>query len=1153
MGTIDRLNAGHAAPIYVVQIEGYDRLLTTAADPAAVLSAWQASVLPGCADVTAASAGLAVDWDQEQEASPWEPFGQPPMIRLSIVPGPDATGAITDQVGIDLHKRSGGIESQLVGTMRPVTNQIAVRYSDAFDASGVAHVGPEAIAYDTNDTTTDELQDVTRGLFSPFHTETGARFARSHRGVALLPMTSDPLAIQLPPLVSSERRIWIGRWVAVWITDAPSGSYEQPGDGAHLAFAGWIAGITEGADGQTEIECEHALRKIYETRLMSEPYQAKLREGLRLSAGQTIGCSTLRAVSGGAITTHEADVLTVVTGTPTGSDEIQEGTWTAGDLGIAINEWLQDEYAAARLTFSVSFDALIDVGTGTRSGLSLSDSNTSTGGRRATLRFSDPTTARILGWTSTEATVETSSRSARALSQRPPLRFSVRVPGVDAEWTMSEPRGTWIDQSSILPPTVRDPAGLAEGVLKIGDKGYVVASQISPTLFNVEYSTAGLAPYFGEDPSAFGEITVDDPGEITVSQVIVAEGTLGDLLLRILLSTGGASHNHPTYDTLPADLSCAIPYSILGDDFVDDVATVDGTSDPISLVISEPTRFVDVFNADFILRWCFLAWGAGRLHLRSWGTPTTGSLTVDVSGAASARPVRGGSSPPFARASADERFELLRNVVTVKYGRNVDGDLAHVASFPDVESVAAHGHREIVVEARNTLAESPIGDFTGTLARFTRTLPLFSRPHKVIRAPMALPMFERLIPGTTVNVTAKGIRNPETGARYDHTLATGGLSSWPGVVVANSHTWGGARHGLGGAPPPPDEHSGDVEIMIFDRILSAPYSPAAEVDASAGSGGFSAGYNASTSTLRTVAHAYSESFDAVDASHFAAGDEIRIVEIDPAAAGSPTTWTRTVASVSGSDIVLTSGLSSPSWDAAKIYRVVSVAYLSATTTQQGDAYQADNETGLVQSSRQPIGMVASGRGQGGSVFTVAAATELPALYATTSYGDGAPLHTGAAVDSARLANNLVSYKTASQMPSLHEVSSAAAGAGVYRLIGLRPIFVGAGQLSGNQTIRLYLSPMFRSKAGASVTVRVTLARRMPQGASRDNVTRVSPYVDASWSTTSTTLTTGTVATLDTRHCDRAPTAGTAWLLVEATGDAEYAGLTRCHLGPVESP
>jgi hypothetical protein len=76
---------------------------------------------------------------------------------------------------------------------------------------------------------------------------------------------------------------------------------------------------------------------------------------------------------------------------------------------------------------------------------------------------------------------------------------------------------------------------------------------------------------------------------------------------------------------------------------------------------------------------------------------------------------------------------------------------------------------------------------------------------------------------------------------------------------------------------------------------------------------------------------------------------------------------------------------------------------------------------------------------------------------------------------------------------------------------------------------------------------------MPQGASRDNVTRVSPYVDASWSTTSTTLTTGTVATLDTRHCDRAPTAGTAWLLVEATEGAEYAGLTRCHLGPVESP
>lgn len=1149
--TLDALNTGNGSFCYVVQIEGYDHVLTTG-DPAAVLAAWQSSAYAGQSEIVGALSGLDVDTQQDQEQDPWAPFSSPPpMITFRVVAGRDDTGAVVDDFGIAVGKRSGGTETTLTTQMSPSTASAFVRSSAAFDSTGVIHIGTEAIAYDTN--AGDEFTDLTRGKWSPFSTESGARFARYHYTRDTSLTTADPVSVDLPPVVSSERREWVGRWVGVWFARVSGGVVDEPSE-AHLLWAGRIASVTEGEHGEVAVECEHALRSIYETRLMADPFQASLAEGVTLSAAvpNQFGCKTVRDV--GTLTIDNANPLTVVTGTPASANEIQAGRYTASELGQAINAWLQSEYDAGRITFSVGYDATYDTGSGIRGVLSFSDAVSTAGERAVTLTFPSQKIGQWLGWDGSSAVARSSTATGYERSPNAPLR--VALWDGSGSWALTNPRGTWIDQSSILPSVLRDPAGLAEGILKIGDRGHAIVARTTDELFSNAFDSTELGRYLQRLPfDRDAQITYDDANEIAVSQVVVGEGEFGDLLLRLLLSTGalthsGIKHNHSDYDSLPDTFGCGIPYSILGADFEEDVAQIAGSTDPLSIVVDKPTRFADLLNVDFILRWSYLTWGVGRIRLNAWGTPTPGNAIVTLGEDDKAVPARSASTDQQ-RSTSREPIEMIRNVVTVRYGRNTDGELLHDAAFPDRDSMAVHGPRGITLDARNTLGTSSIGDLRGTLSRFAATMPLFSRPGRIIRRTMAPRMFEQLPIGTFVALTDRGVRNPETGRRYDPSTGSGGLQGWPGVVVANSHTWGGPRLGLGG-PPSSDDALGEVSILVYPRINSAAYSPAAEVDSSANASGFSAGYNSSTLTLRCKAHAYTESWDPVDASNFAAGDKIRIVQIDPDNAASPTTWTRTIASVSGSDIVLTAALSSPSWDAAKIYRIVPDTYSNVATTQRATAYEAGTD-GLVASSRQPFALVASGRGQNsGGPLTVSAATELPARYATNSHGDGVPLDVATAIDAAKLVNNAISYKTATQGVTIN--GETADGSGTFELVEMRPCFVGVGTLSGNQTIKLYVTPVYRSKDGSSISVRVTLSRYRPQGPDRSDVTRVDPYVSATFTTTSTTRTTGTATGLDTRHIDRAAggEGGWGWLFVEASANAEFFGLS-FRIGPVEAP
>jgi hypothetical protein len=897
--TLTAIQAGGCHVVYVVQIEGYSTILTTG-EASSVEQAWQASSIDSHNEIERVRDGLSVTFDQQTGAHPWEPFGQPPICRLTIGPGTSNYAAVPldEAVAVDMHKRSGGVETSLTTSVTPIGTSLAVRAAGTFASTGTVFAGPEAIGYGSKTSTS--FGTLTRGKFSPFQVDGGGRFARSHVVRDVTTATGEPIGVGLPPLVSSEPRTWIGRWVGVWVCRVTETSVDSP-EQAHLAFAGTIAGIREGENGETQIDLEHALRRVYETRVMSDPWAATLAEGFYLglvgsggSGDNQFTCATYRDSA-----TLTANPLTVVSGAPAGVDEIQAGTYTAAEIAQAINAWLQAEYAAGRIHYATTYADAAPTPGGTRGRLSFADATAGVVTRTVTLTTPFDSTHRFLGWDDRSLVaggfgVVTGSKDTAG----PPLRALASTLG--GRISYANPRGTWIEQTDLLPSPLLDASGLAEGIVKIGDIGHAVVDYFTGFIQPLP-TTAALNQYL---PSAtltpFYEIaiTIDDPRNLTISQVLVVESDFASLLLKLLLSTGGAAHNHATYDTLPIELGCAIPYSLFSDSFLDDVAGVACADATIALVVDKPTRFVDLFNVDFILRFCFLTWGNGRIHLKSWGTPTAGAATVALTEANKAIATEQADND-LQRSAAEERFEFIRNSVVVKYGRNADGDLVSSLPIIDRDSMAMHGDRAITLEATNTLGQSAIGDLEGLLAKFSATLPMFSRPHKIITRTMQPALYESLTVGTYVTITDSHIRNPETGLR--------GITGWPGIVVANRHDWGGSTIGFNGEAPRPRSLFGEVSVMIFDRVSEAPYCPAAQVDHTA----TNAGYTDATKTLKCKSHEYSTASQAIDASRFFANDEVRILEIDPPDPTTALTWLRTVASISTDDVVLTDTLYTP--------------------------------------------------------------------------------------------------------------------------------------------------------------------------------------------------------------------------------------------------
>lgn len=1113
--TLDALTSGGSVAVqFVVAIEGYGYLLTNGS-PSAAVTAWSGT------DWTAALGGLQIKWGQQQKIHPWEPFAANSSTISLLVQ--DADG--TDRLGVDVFNREGGTSTRLDGNATPAATDIDVVSTSGFAAQpNYVYIGPEAVLY-SDPPGAASFGGCTRGYWSPATTQGGARFARYHRAVSTLE-GPDPLAVPSTQ-VRDKPTTWRGRWCYVYIHRVVGGVLDVKAQ-AHLAFAGRVATVADMEDGRTQIAVEDVRSVLRDTVVMREQWRARLRPLVYVREADEFTAYDERT-AGGVTTIGGANRLRAVTGAA-GVNQIEPGLYAPSDVASKVNDWLAAEKTAARLLFHhvFTYDGR-DAEGNSRSQLAVSDPTTTSASRSTRVRCNNASLRAAFGWDgdgiggSMGASYRKTFYSAREPSTTPIPSGpnSRKLLGFESE------RGAFVSQSTLAPPEFSEPNFVAVGAVRIGNHVFPCKAPngAAPGVIQIGAPVNSIVGLDAEDPS-WEQMGISEGGEIEIAQVLVTQAKFSDLVMHYLCSTGSALYNG-TQDLLADHVGAAIPYDLIS--HVDaDIARCPGGDDVMTVIVDKPTRLADLFSSSFVLRGVQFVWRQGELRLKALSTPTS-TASIALTNATKYAPA---DTDDALRSVSEESDELLRNTITIKHnGSPLTDEYRDTTTLVDPSSCLANGSRALTVTARNAVRGSGQAgeDLEALLPLFASSMSLLGRPLMKIRVPIGFSEFETHTAGEAVLISDPFVRDPLTGTRS--------LAARPGFIASDWHDWGAGV--------------GEVEVLVFPGLTVAPYSPCAEVDATA----TNAGYIVATKVLTCYAHKHSAASDVADATRFPVGSKIRVVEIDPAAAGAPQTWLDTVAAQSGNTITVTTGLAS--WNSAKLYRVISDDYAAATTLQRTDTYQADDADGVVKDLRAPYSLAHFGAGQTSS-FSAVTATTLPARPPTLAYGDGAPLDTGHAFDLATAINSLVSYKTAIQTPEVLDVASWSSG--TWWLVYCAPVFLGVGRPSVVRSRKLYVSPTIYKSGGVSSSVRVTLSASPPTSAdpanpSRADVTRWGPYSETTFTTTSAVRENQTAVALNTEHLQLAPgmLGGMAWLYVEVKTNANFAGFGSLYVGPVVTP
>lgn len=1099
----------------VVAVEGYEYLLTNGPTAAAV-TAWTGT------DWTQALGGLGVRWPGRQELQAWKADVQVTSLSFCV------QGDANDTFGRAVFGSAAGAYTAQTAPVDNNDTTLSVASTAGFASSGAVHLGTERIAYTSK--TTQTLTGLTRGTYAPFRTGVSgdSRFGRYHP----LGLIGDGIVIN--PHVSSSQRKWKGRWVGVWIHRVVGGVLDVKSE-AQLVFAGRISSVRDEADGLTWVECDDVRGAIRDCTLLSDQWTARLREGIYLKAGWRFAAQDrIWTISGTVDVERFANDLVVVDASP-GANEILAGVYTLDELATELNAWLQAERSAARLSLYHNWTPRVAVDAGIRS--QWSANSLASFDRADWYLYAPSDVLEFMGWPAGRTYIADlfDAPSQTLTSPNAPYRVFLTQSEITSLGTAPVPfdevQGSWWSQRDYLPAKLKTAtlAGQDWGVVQVNGGAMALARLRSDTQ-TITLKAHPLLDDISGQPFARGggvgqRVTVEDDANVELRQVAVIHGELDELLTRFLVSTGTAAYNSAS-DVFPAHLGAAIPYELLGTAWTASVANVAESAAEVDIVIEKPTRLTEVIGADLAARLAFFRWKNGSLRLATWSTPSTATVEHAFTEDNKATP---SDATDNQRTVANETDDFLCNQLKLEYNRVLAGGYRSTTVIRDQGSMYEHGSREpVTISLRNTFSGlttngGAIDHLTDQLAAQLR---LFSQPLRLLRRTIALPYYEGLAPGDVCSVTDRFARDPATGAR--------GLTNRAGLVVGVQVDWGGYELDSGGVRQPVAQ----VDVLIFPRDKISAYCPAASFLGSA--------YTSGTKTIAAEAHAYSETTDPVDASWFAAGDAVIIVEADPDDPAAPQLWVDTVSSVSSSNIVLSTGLAGVT--SSKRYRILSDAYPSAVTTQRVDAYQARAGDLLVASG---VDAYEYGLHQLDTSVTEVAGAAQPSLYARAAIGQGKALDVAYEWDAAHLANNVVHHRTKVVAPTLYRNVLGATVACVRRILAIEPIVLHPGELLGSMEKQLMLRPWLRSTSGTA-KLYATLCREPPSGDAllwTDADARTYQLRGAGatveWSSSSSTWALGTVQGVDISTVD--PATGIGYLVIEGERYLETRGMALCQV------
>jgi hypothetical protein len=1125
---------------FALLIEGFPYVITDSDSMSAVTTAYAAT------SWSSAIGGLKVVGSIKQSISPFKGDLDVPTLTFQVF---DYDG--NDTFGTTVFKTKPTIQTRLSAVFQPGTDgsgTVTVKDNTNFAASGTGYLGTRTFAWSSKSGGTGLVVSAAgANKYSPFTADTGL-----HYSLPTNVSEGQNWDIAAPPRVSNVPATWIGKKVALYIHRILSGVWDVSAQ-AHLEFAGTIAEIQDG-DGFTVVTCHDLRRRIEQATLNDRQWVGYVRPGIYLRAGDRLRAREFPSASA-VVSSAE---FTVVSSGASGTAQANAGYYDYTKFLDLLSEWLD---ADATLTSDLCiYTKVTEQGTRTRIRARFG----TTAQRSISLETNSQSIFEFMGfqnWQTDDDDTAVDWISVHSPtkydneyfinSEGPPYRIkALQRPKWDlARRTFQSGTidfdsndGTWFNHSSYLP---KDIQGISSGTnwsyVLIGGKQLAAATYVSATELNYVVPIAGYGQiYASEDEFTPLGVTFDDPIDqrLEVKQVIYLTGKFSTLVPKLIASLGGTSGvNHATHDAFP--WGAGIPWSLLGDTFTTSCESLETeNTDDICIRMDKPTRLKDVLVPELALRFAFLVFKDGVYQFVS--PPTPSSLTADhTMNETNKAGDPGEAIPP---TSCKITSDFMHNVVKVQYERTVSEKFARTLSVRDTVSISLHGETEpITIDAVNSVAEaqSLTGSSVERLAAnlSTRVFPMFGRPVKLITRSIAPSLFHAA-PGDTVSFSDDLVRDPTTGVR--------GISSRACIVLETTHDYGHEGGKL----------YGEVTLLMGDEDRTYPLSPACEIDTTYTSGLYTNGYDSTNFRLKILANSFSKSTtDSQDVTNFVANDLIRIVELDPANPSSIDAWSRTIASVDTGTpyIQLTASISSPSWSGStKKFVIIPQAYTSVQTSQKTKCFQADDADARILDTIEPNTYGTQKK----LSYTASVATELPALLADETYGDGKPLTPFQLYYLVRMANNLASYKTAPHAPFAQLLNAAgtalfATTATSYTLMGILPFFVGGISTTG-RTRNISIAPQGKISAAGTAYFKFVASARPPVGRSLTDFTYVGTNREVEFTTTSTTTTTLTAQDLPTVN---GSIPGWTWLSIQmktgGANEARLAGIPILYLKPME--
>lgn len=646
------------------------------------------------------------------------------------------------------------------------------------------------------------------------------------------------------------------------------------------------------------------------------------------------------------------------------------------------------------------------------------------------------------------------------VADKPPIKYSLTPSasghGVGGVLRLANVQGQWDIQPSLAAGAESVPPGV-EGYVQFGNleilgvsydavaKAFTV-KQILPTQFSANGGAgargtlADYRVYRDSDPAA----------TLKAKQIWFEKAPIGEIMARLLLSTGVPGYNHALWDVNPVGMCAGVPASLL-----DIPSLLALGTDFWTLLLTGPTELTRLLESALATYNRYLVWRQGKLTLVE---PRVDGPAIAVA----YHLTNDNKTRPDDRVRAEYATDGVINRVEIKFDRDTGGTFRSTEIVDDVVSQSDFGlQRAVSVEAWGIESLSGAGLPEAGSRLAGKVLAFFSRPMTVVERTISKQLVQ-IVPGDTVLLTDPYLINPKTGTR--------GLTNWPAWVVSASFD--------------PSTMSGKARLAYsgeFPTEKMCPWAWTALVNYASTNGGYTE-VDGSNRYLEVLSSFFqivgSNGPYPADDTGVVAGDEIMIRERSPVDAYAPLIWHRTVASVDlvNHRIYLTAVIAD--WDPDRQYYVTPEDILTIDHAQLVNTFIADDETdttGFNPNDPYIWGNMRLGTARGGATKAIFVKPPLDGSSAEA----GQPLCVGDVADAFLSLNNLLAFHTRHLVWTQVWTHDAATTTTSHRELVAGPVWVPLyGYGARSILLRLYCQT---ASGGNPAVYTVTSSKSMPEG------------------------------------------------------------------------